>query len=185
MTIVNHLSLDQLQQRIKQEKDPIAQLRFLAVYHAQRGLGAREIAQLTTRTPRWVHATVQRYNQQGPQALSDRRHTNPGRQPKLRPEETTQVLQALQSPPPDGGLWTGEKLRQWVVLRLGKQLSLNPIYRLLHTAGFRLKVPRPVHRKGDPAAQKAYKKTSAKGSRRRGRRDGRFGSLPMTSTGWD
>jgi len=51
MTIVNHLSLDQLQQRIKQEKDPIAQLRFLAVYHAQRGLGAREIAQLTTRTP--------------------------------------------------------------------------------------------------------------------------------------
>ena len=52
MTIVNHLSLDQLQQRIKQEKDPIAQLRFLAVYHAQRGLGAREIAQLTTRTPR-------------------------------------------------------------------------------------------------------------------------------------
>ncbi len=49
MTVVNHLSLDQLQQRIKQEKDPIAQLRFLAVYHAQRGLGAREIAQLTTR----------------------------------------------------------------------------------------------------------------------------------------
>jgi len=132
-----------------------------------------------------VHATVQRYNQQGQQALSDRRHTNPGRQPKLRPEETTQVLQALQSPPPDGGLWTGEKLRRWVVLRLGKQLSLNPIYRLLYTAGFRLKVPRPVHRKGDPAAQEAYKKTSAKGSRRRGRRDGRFGSLPMTSTSWD
>ena len=91
-----------------------------------------------------MHATVQRYNQQGPQALSDRRHTNPGRQPKLRPEETTQVLQALQSPPPDGGLWTGEKLRRWVVLRLGKRLSLNPIYRPLHTAGFRLKVPRPV-----------------------------------------
>jgi len=127
-----------------------------------------------------VHATVQRYNQQGPQALSDRRHTNPGRQPKLRPEETTQVLQALQSPPPDGGLWTGEKLRRWVVLRLGKRRSLNPIYRRLHTAGFRLKVPRPV---GDPAAQEAYK--NAKGSRRRGRGDGRFGSLPMTSTGWD
>jgi len=49
MAIVNHLSLDQPQQRIKQEKDPIAQLRCLAVYHAQRGLGAREIAQPTTR----------------------------------------------------------------------------------------------------------------------------------------
>jgi len=43
------------------------------------------------------------------------------------------------------------------VLRLGKRLSLNPSYRPLHTAGFRLKVPRPVHREGDPAAQEAYK----------------------------
>jgi len=93
------------------------------------------------------------------------------------------VLQALQSPPPDGGLWTGEKLRRWVVLRLGKRLSLNPIYRPLHTAGFRLKAPRPVHRKGDPAAQEAYK--NAKGSRRRGRRDGRSGPLPLTRTGWE
>lgn len=183
MTVVNHLTLEQLQHRIKQEKDPIAQLRFLAVYHAQRGLGAQEIAQLTTRTPRWVHATLQRYNQQGPQALSDRRHTNPGRRPQLRPEESAPVLQALQSPPPDGGLWTGEKLRQWVALRLGKRLSLNPIYRLLHTSGYRLKVPRPVPRKGDPAAQEAYKKTSTKGLRRRGRGEGRFGSLPMTSSG--
>jgi len=74
-----------------------------------------------------VHATVQRYNQQGPQALSDRRHTNPGCQPKLRPEETTQVLQALQSPPPDGGLWTGEKLRRWVVLAAFPQPDLPPL----------------------------------------------------------
>jgi len=64
------------------------------------------------------------------------------------------------------------------VLRLGKQLSLNPSYRRLHTAGFRLKVPRPVHRKGDPAAQEAYTKTSAKGSRRRGGGTGGPGLCP-------
>ncbi|ADH64795.1 hypothetical protein Mesil_2955 [Allomeiothermus silvanus DSM 9946] len=144
MTVVNHLTLEQLQHRIKQEKDPIAQLRFLAVYPAQRGLGAQEIAQLTTRTPRWVHATLQRYNPQGPQALSDRRHTNPGRRPKLRPEESAQVHKAHRPMAVFGRARNCGSGWRW-------RLSLNPIYR----PGYRLKVPRPVHRKGDPAAQEA------------------------------
>ncbi|ADH63695.1 hypothetical protein Mesil_2195 [Allomeiothermus silvanus DSM 9946] len=144
MTVVNHLTLEQLQHRIKQEKDPIAQLRFLAVYPAQKGLGAQEIAQLTTRTPRWVHATLQRYNPQGPQALSDRRHTNPGRRPKLRPEESAQVHKAHRPMAVFGRARNCGSGWRW-------RLSLNPIYR----PGYRLKVPRPVHRKGDPAAQEA------------------------------
>ncbi len=65
------------------------------------------------------------------------------------------VLEALQGPPPDGGLWTGPKLRDWVERELGKRLSLYPIYRLLHEMGFALRVPRPRHRKADGEAQEA------------------------------
>jgi hypothetical protein len=36
------------------------------------------------------------------------------------------VLQALQGPPPAGGLWTGPKLRDWVERELGNRLSLIP-----------------------------------------------------------
>ena len=36
-------------------------------------------------------------------------HQNPGQKPKLTPEEQRKVLEALQAPPPDGGLWTGPK----------------------------------------------------------------------------
>ncbi|TFU26486.1 hypothetical protein E0687_05605 [Thermus tengchongensis] len=106
----------------------------------------------------------------GPEALRDGRHSNPGARPKLTPEETLRVLQALEGPPPDGGLWTGPKLQRWVAEHLGKRLSLNPIYRLLHEAGFALRVPRPVHRKAEREAQEAFKKNSAKRWRRPGQR---------------
>lgn len=158
--VARHLTLRELEQRYKKAKDPVEKTRFQAVYHAARGLSAKEIARITLQTPRWVHATVRRYNLLGPEALRDGRHNNPGARPKLTPEETLRVLEALESPPPDGGLWTGPKLRRWVEEHLGKRLSLNPIYRLLHEAGFALRVPRPVHRKAEREAQEAFKKSS-------------------------
>lgn len=185
MRIADHLSLQELRERVKKEKDPVARLRFLAVYQAKRGLGARTIAEHTGYTTRWVHATLKRYNEGGPEALADFRHRNPGAKPKLTPEESAQVAKALEGPPPDGGLWTGLKLRRWVAENLGKRLSLNPIYRLLHEMGFSLKVPRPLHRKADKAGQEDFKKSSFSGSGRRGRRGGGSGSSPTTSTDWD
>lgn len=83
MQVADHLTLPELQQRVKKEKDPVARLRFLAIYHAKRGLNAQEIAHITAHTPRWVHATVRRYNQEGPPALVDRRlQSKPAHQPR-------------------------------------------------------------------------------------------------------
>jgi transposase len=172
MTVANHLTLNELWRRAKKAKDPIEKDRFLAVYHAKRGLTAKEIARIIPNTPRWVQETVRRYNLEGPEALKDKRHQNPGQKPKLTPEERMRVLEALQGPPPDGGLWTGPKLRDWVERELGKRLSLYPIYRLLHEMGFALRVPRPRHRKADGEAQEALEKTSSPRSRRRGPRGG-------------
>ena len=138
--------------RAKKAKDPIEKDRFLAVYHAKRGLTAKEIARIIPNTPRWVQQTVRRYNLEGPEALKDKRHQNLGQKPKLTPEERMRVLEALQGPPPDGGLWTGPKLRDWVERELGKRLSLYPIYRLLREMGFALRTPRPRHRKADGEA---------------------------------
>jgi hypothetical protein len=55
---------------VPQAKDPIEKDRFLAVYHAKRGLTAKEIARIIPNTPRWVQETVRRYNLEGPEARS-------------------------------------------------------------------------------------------------------------------
>jgi hypothetical protein len=69
MTVANHLTLNELWRRAKKAKDPIEKDRFLAVYHAKRGLTAKEIARIIPNTPRWVQETVRRYNLEGPEAL--------------------------------------------------------------------------------------------------------------------
>jgi len=125
----------------------------------KRGLTAKRIAKITLNTPCWVQETLQ---------------------PKLTPEERERVLGqprrgylgALQGPSPDGGLWTGPKLRDWVEGELGKRLSLYPIYRLLHEMGFALRVSRPRHARADRVAGEAFKKTSSPRLRRRGPRGG-------------
>jgi hypothetical protein len=45
-------------------------------------LPSREIARIIPNTPRWVQETVRRYNLEGPEALKDKRHQNPGQKPK-------------------------------------------------------------------------------------------------------
>jgi hypothetical protein len=68
-TVATHLTLNALWRRVKKAKDPIEKDRFLAVYHAKRGLTAKEIARIIPNTPRWVQETVRRYNLEGPEAL--------------------------------------------------------------------------------------------------------------------
>jgi hypothetical protein len=46
MTVADHLTLNELWRRAKKAKDPIEKDRFLAVYHAKRGLTAKEIARI-------------------------------------------------------------------------------------------------------------------------------------------
>jgi transposase len=174
MEVADHLPLQELWRRAKKAKDPIERTRFLAIYHAKQGLTAKEIAKITLHTYRWVYATVRRYNQAGPDALQDKRHQNPGQRPKLTPEEQARVMAALEGPAPDGGSWSGPKLRAWVERELGRKLSLYPIYRLLHELDFSLQVPRPKHRKADEREQAEFKKNSFKRSKASERRGGSY-----------
>ncbi len=165
LTVAPHLKPEEVLEHYRKAREAIEACRWLTVFHALQGKKAREIAQMLHRSIRWVRLVLARYNREGPAALQDRRHQNPGQKPKLTPEETKTLLKLLEAPPPDGGLWTGPKLQAWVRAHLGKALSLNPIYRFLKEAGFSLKTPRPRHRRGDQEAQEAFKKTLPGGGR--------------------
>jgi hypothetical protein len=76
-TVANHLTLNELWRRAKKAKDPIEKDRFLAVYHAKRGLTAKEIARIIPNTPRWVQETARRYNQEGIEASKEQQKPKP------------------------------------------------------------------------------------------------------------
>ena len=58
-------------------------------------------------------------------------------------------------------LWDGKTLSAWIDKTYGVQLGVRQCQRLFRQFEFRLRKPRPVLARADPARQKAHKKNSA------------------------
>ena len=63
------------------------------------------------------------YNRLGPESLGDGRHQNFGSEPLLNDVQQAQLWQALQGDAPDGGLWNGRKVADWMSELLGLRVS--------------------------------------------------------------
>jgi transposase len=85
-----------------------------------------------------------RWNQHGPDGLTDRRQDD-GPSDTLAPEQQAQLFEALQGEPPDGGLWTAPKSVRFVKERWGIEVVAQTGWRWLREPGFSLRVPRPRH----------------------------------------
>jgi hypothetical protein len=81
-----------------------------------------EIVAATGYRPRTIREIAQRYGKAGAAALADRRAQSQGAPPVLSPSLQHDLQHALQSPPPDGGVWTGPKVAQWIAAKTGKRV---------------------------------------------------------------
>jgi len=120
--------------------------------------------ELTGYSRGWIQQLTRRYNADGPEALGDRRHRNPGARDRalLTAEQQEELARALIKPPPDGGMWNSRKVGEWIERRIGrvvsnkKQRGWEYLKRLRQSP----KVPRPHHASADEREQEAFKKGS-------------------------
>ncbi|WP_372478219.1 hypothetical protein [Nostoc mirabile] len=61
-----------------------------------------------------LNPSVLCYNQFDTSALADQRYHNPGKEPNLTDVEQAQLWQVLEDKAPDGGLWNGRKVADWL-----------------------------------------------------------------------
>jgi transposase len=54
----------------------------------------------------------------------------------------------------------GKDVQRILASEFGKLRELGAVYKLLHQLGYTSLAPRPQHRRADPAAQEAFKKSS-------------------------
>ena len=125
-----------------------------------RGPPTAQVATATGYSQPWIRTLAHRYNAGGPDALGDRRQSNPGASPLLSPPQQAELATLLEGPAPDGGIWTGPKVARWMADQLGRSVHPQRGWEVLQHLGFTLQRLRPRHTQADPEAQAAFKKNS-------------------------
>jgi len=157
--LTEHLSTDELALRYRQASDPVARSHFQILWLLSQGKPTGHIAQITGYCPDWIRKLARRYNQNGPDAMGDRRQHNPGGHWLLSEEQKAQLEHALEQPPEDGGLWNSTKVAAWMSATTGENVHPQRGWDYLRLLGYTPQVPRPRHYKADPDAQEDFKKS--------------------------
>ena len=160
MTLTLHAADDvrRLQELVAREANAKQRDRYRAVLLvASEQLEGDEIARRLGRSPRFVDEWVARYRVGGIDALLPRKQ--PGRRPKLTSEQEQKLKQRLDAGPrKEDGVCTlrGRDIVRIIEAEFGVVHTLGGIYDVLRRLGYSSLVPRPRHRKNDPAAMQRF-----------------------------
>jgi putative transposase len=144
----------EIQRRVAEESNAKQRDRLRAVALAVGGQDAPRIAQMLGRSRRFVQQWAYIYRDHGLQAV---RATPQTGQPKKLLSEQEALFKARMLAgvtPADEGLCTlrGKDAQRILRQEFGKHYTLGGAYALLHRLGLSCLMPRPRHRKNDPAA---------------------------------
>jgi len=156
------LSIEELAARVRASDDVVERSHCQAIWLLAKGHTTAEVAEVTALTPRWINKLARRYEREGAATLGDQRRHNRGGKPLLSAADLAALRDRLQSPPEDGGLWTGPKVARWMALRLGLTHVHAPRgWEALKKIGWSVQAPRPRNPKSaTPEEQAAFKKSS-------------------------
>jgi transposase len=150
--------------RLASRKRDAAQVRrLLALALVLEGVSRSEAAAQNGMDRQTLRDWVRRYNDLGIDGLLSR--SSSGRKPSLSDAQTAELLAlAVKGPDPQKDSvvrWRCVDLRDEVQRRFSVTVHENTIGVWLRRMGLTRLQPRPFHPKKDPAAQEAFKKTSA------------------------
>ncbi len=159
LTIEPHLSIEQLKRGYTQATHPTQARHYQTIWLLSEGRKTSEVAQITGYSLNWIYELVRSYNRQGSEAIGDKRAENQGKKPLLDDHQQALLWQALQQAPEDGGVWSGPKVAMWMSELLGHQVHPQRGWEYLKGLGYRLRRPRPHHRKSDEVEHHEWKKS--------------------------
>lgn len=87
------------------------------------GKSTQAVSDVTGYSHAWIYELVWGYNRDGADSLGDGRQKNPGATPLLDEQQQANLLQVLRGPSPDGGLWNGRKVADYLSEILERPIS--------------------------------------------------------------
>ncbi len=158
IAVGEHSSIAQLEQLYKQANCGVESRQYQIIWLLAQGKKTEEVMEITGYSRTWIYALVKRYNQLGVEGLGDFRHQNIGAKPLIDDVQQAQLWQVLQEKAPDGGLWKGHKVADWLTSLTGRQISRQRGWEIMRQMTFRLRVPRPSHPQSNESEQQGWKK---------------------------
>ena len=163
LTISGTTSVLGLQQEIQRSEESRYDHRLHGVLLVAQGMTCPEVARLLGDSPRSVENWVHSFDQKGLAGLTEGERS--GRPGRLSEKQIKEINRVLRAKPSDAGmrvnLWDGKTLSAWIDKTYGVPLGVRQCQRLFRQLEFRLRKPRPVLARADPAWQKKHKKNSA------------------------
>jgi len=151
-----------LQDEIRRSEESRYDHRLHGVLLVAQGLSCPEAAGLLGDAPRSVENWVRRFEKSGLAGLREGERS--GRPQRLQAEQVAKINVILRQTPRDAGLsqnlWDGKALSAWIEREYGICLGVRQCQRMFRRLNFRLRKPRPMIGKGEPAVQQQHKKNS-------------------------
>ena len=164
-------AVKELAAALRREKRSVNQIRIRAVLSVARGNHVPTVAQWISVAERAVRNWVHRYNRRGLVGLQDQRK---GRQCRLSNSQLEKIRKRLrEGARPEDGVCSlrGPDIQRVLEKEFHVHYCRSSVHYLLHhQLGMSYLKPRPLHRKTDPEAQAAFKKTSEKSCKKSGKR---------------
>lgn len=158
IAIANHLSTEELFVGYRQAIEPSQRSHYQIIWLLRTGKTVQEVSQVTGYSKIWIYQIVKRYNQNGVGGLDNKRYENPGKASLLSDIQQAQLWQVLSHKAPDGGLWNGRKVADWLSELTGEKVDRRRGWEYLKQMKYRLRVPRREHHQADPIEQENWKK---------------------------
>jgi transposase len=160
LSLSQHLSTQELRKRYRKASNVVEKSHYQVIWLLSTGKTPKQVGAITSYSQTWIYQLINRYNQQGESGLGDLRAANPGKKPILNDFQQAQLHQVLISPAPDGGLWNGRKVAEWMSKITGQKVSRIRGWEYLKQMEYSLKVPRPEHEESSIEEQLEWKKNS-------------------------
>lgn len=141
LKLESHLSIEELETLYRQAKNGVERSHYQIIWLLALGKTSQEVAEVTGYSLTWIRILVRRYNRWGSQGIEDGRHCNSGAEPLLNDVQQAQLWQMLQGPAPDGGLWNGRKVAEWMSKVTGREIDRYRGWEYLRQLRCRLRVP--------------------------------------------
>ena len=164
LKVEDHFSLDELKARYRSSQDPVESRRWHLIWLVSGESTLTEAAQVVGLNYDYARSIVRAYNREGEKGLRNRRRERkPGLlKAFLNAEQKAELAKRLNSPPDDGGIWSGPKVATEIARMTGREkVWPQRGWDYLKLLGFSCQQPRPRHTKGSVVEQEAFKKTAS------------------------